>query len=328
MGREIKRVPLDFDAPIGEVWTGYLMPADLGGEKCTTCDGGGYSQAAKHLHELWYGNAPFRPEDNGSTPLTPETPPVRAFAEQNVTRNPDYYVGRPSINWTDPARHEADIAAARAATLAGHDQSRVDEATTREAQRLADYWNSQWSHHLNEVDVAALVEAGRLHDLTHTWTREGGWQPIDPPVMPTPGQVNEWNIRSFGHDAINASVVVRARCERDGVELLRPDCTGEGSVWRDGEHRAAHESWARTEPPTGEGWQLWETVSEGSPKSPVFATADELASWMSDPERGRDWVPGDVAAKFIADGWAPRLVGSGGDVMSGVEFVGTRDGDA
>ncbi len=31
MGREIKRVPLDFDAPLGEVWTGYLMPDDLDG---------------------------------------------------------------------------------------------------------------------------------------------------------------------------------------------------------------------------------------------------------------------------------------------------------
>ncbi|MFG2046181.1 hypothetical protein ACGFIW_01955 [Micromonospora sp. NPDC048935] len=297
MGREIKRVPLDFDAPIGEVWTGYVMPDDLRGEQCGTCDGGGYSQAAKHLHKMWYGNAPFRPEDNGSTPLTPETPAVRAFAERNVTRSPDYY-------------------------------GQGEHVIRREARRLADYWNSAWSHHVNEADVAALVEAGRLYDLTHTWTRENGWQPIDPPVMPTPEQVNQWNIASMGHDAINASVVVRARCERDGVDVLCSACGGEGIRWRNDQHKAAHEAWERTEPPSGDGWQLWETVSEGSPKSPVFATADELASWMSDPERGRDWVPGDVAAKFIADGWAPTLVGSSGDLMSGVEFVGTRGGDA
>lgn len=33
------------------------------------------------------------------------------------------------------------------------------------------------------------------------------------------------------------------------------------------------------EPPTGEGYQLWETTSEGSPASPVFATLDELCEW-------------------------------------------------
>ena len=32
-------------------------------------------------------------------------------------------------------------------------------------------------------------------------------------------------------------------------------------------------------PPAGEGYQLWETTSEGSPVSPVFATLDELCQW-------------------------------------------------
>lgn len=32
-------------------------------------------------------------------------------------------------------------------------------------------------------------------------------------------------------------------------------------------------------PPTGDGYQLWETTSEGSPASPVFATLDELCEW-------------------------------------------------
>lgn len=33
------------------------------------------------------------------------------------------------------------------------------------------------------------------------------------------------------------------------------------------------------EPPTGGGYQLWETTSEGSPSSPVFKTLDELCGW-------------------------------------------------
>ena len=36
------------------------------------------------------------------------------------------------------------------------------------------------------------------------------------------------------------------------------------------------------EPPTGEGYQLWETTSEGSPVSPVFASLDELCEWCEE----------------------------------------------
>ena len=32
-------------------------------------------------------------------------------------------------------------------------------------------------------------------------------------------------------------------------------------------------------PPKGNGYQLWEATSQGSPVSPVFATLDELCEW-------------------------------------------------
>lgn len=34
-----------------------------------------------------------------------------------------------------------------------------------------------------------------------------------------------------------------------------------------------------TGPPKGDGFQLWETTTEGSPVSPVFETLDELCEW-------------------------------------------------
>jgi hypothetical protein len=43
--------------------------------------------------------------------------------------------------------------------------------------------------------------------------------------------------------------------------------------------KEAYEAWKSYEPPTGEGYQLWETTSEGSPTSPVFKTMDELCAW-------------------------------------------------
>lgn len=36
------------------------------------------------------------------------------------------------------------------------------------------------------------------------------------------------------------------------------------------------------EVPKGEGYQLWETTSEGSPVSPVFKTLDALCEWCED----------------------------------------------
>lgn len=39
------------------------------------------------------------------------------------------------------------------------------------------------------------------------------------------------------------------------------------------------EGYCKEDPPAGPGYQLWETTTEGSPMSPVFATLDELAAW-------------------------------------------------
>lgn len=44
-----------------------------------------------------------------------------------------------------------------------------------------------------------------------------------------------------------------------------------------------YEDWEknrRVEVPEGEGYQLWENTSEGSPYSPVFKTLDELCAWL------------------------------------------------
>lgn len=295
MSREVRRVPVDFDWPLDKVWGGYLLPEELRAEKCLPCDSRGWSPRARVLADAWYGNAEFRPEDNGSTPLRPRTPAVWAFAERNVQRSPEHYGSGVFAVW-------------------------------KEASRLAEMWNGMWSHHLNEDDVAALVEGNRLWDFTRTWSKEDGWKPKDPPVVPTPEEVNTWSISSLGHDTINQHIAVRARCEREGVPVECAACAGTGDSWRSEEHKAAHEAWTSTEPPEGEGWQLWETVSEGSPVSPVLDSAEALAVWMSDPERGDRWVPHESAAAFIAAGWAPSFVSTAETgLVSGVEFVGYHD---
>jgi len=296
MGREIRRVPLDFDWPLKEVWGGFLSPDRFDENPCPDCRNG-YSPQAQNLYDLWYGKIPFDPASTGSTPWRHDSPAVRAFAERNIANAPDYY-------------------------------GTGEAATVREAQRLADLFNGSWSHHLSQGDVDALVAGGRLYDFTHTVVPGKGWQPKNPPVKPTAAEVNEWSLRGLGHDSINAHVVIKARCEREGVSDTCPTCEGHASLEKYEGQRAEAEAWEPTDPPKGDGWQLWETVTEGSPISPVFATADALADWMSDPERGDRWVPGDVARKFIDMGWAPTGVGTPGrGYSSGIEAVGWNDSD-
>ena len=54
MGREVKRLALDFDWPIDEQWKGYLMPENLYAGECGTCEGTGYNRDTKLISDAWY----------------------------------------------------------------------------------------------------------------------------------------------------------------------------------------------------------------------------------------------------------------------------------
>lgn len=60
--------------------------------------------------------------------------------------------------------------------------------------------------------------------------------------------------------------------------------------------------------------QLWETVSEGTPVSPPFATKAELVDYLAtrgdfwDQKRGSGPWKRDAAEKFVEAGWAPSMV--------------------
>ena len=98
----------------------------------------------------------------------------------------------------------------------------------------------------------------------------------------------------------------------------------------------------RREPPVGDGWQLWQTVSDG-PISPVFKTPDELIAWMSEPvpvsERTawrpeayppNPWARGwrrETAEWFVKSaGWMPSMVVVGGKVLTTDEIVEVAQG--
>lgn len=246
---KLRRTPVSFAWPLYEPWPGFMNEHETAFHDCPKCDGTGFSTTARRLHQMWYGKAPFRPEDRSSIPLKPSDPHVKAFASKNLNQAPDYYgVG--------------------------------EAALEREATRLCYLWNKSWSHHLNDNDVLALLAADRLWDLTRNAATGEACAVQTANHRPTASQVNIWSIQSAGHDTTNMWICSKAECERLGVSYSCEHCV-DGTVWDSAEAKAAYEAWLPTEPPVGDGYQMWASEGAGYPVSPVFASTDEMASWMS-----------------------------------------------
>ena len=147
-------------------------------------------------------------------------------------------------------------------------------------KKLQDDWYSfgssdrfgGWCYNLTDEDVKALLDEGRLMDFT----RE------DKDYIPSAGEVNAWARKFIGHDSINQWVCVKARAEREGFYGNCEWCVGIGHYWADDKFEKLYEEWEWIEPPEGEGYQLWENTSEGSPISPVFKTMEELCVHAAD----------------------------------------------
>ena len=117
-------------------------------------------------------------------------------------------------------------------------------------------------------------------------------------------------------------------------------------LWHKGEHPSQMSEWAAdceyyweydgnppdkeyylpelTEEPTW--YQVYETVSEGTPVSPPFATKEELVDYLVengdfwDQRRGHSGPTREAAEAFVGMGWAPSFVGTvGGGIVSGVD---------
>lgn len=214
MGRELKRVAMDFNWPLKATWIGYLNP--YRSISCPACDGSGLNPETKRLEDNWY-------------------------------------------------------------THSNHDGE------------------EGWNSHLEQGEVDALIEAGRLMDFTHTpingwqlWVVDqklasglNSWLPFPNGTNPTAEEVNKWSRNGIGHDAINRWICVKARAKRLGFYGKCELCKGDGYLFVSDDVKKLHNEWQGMEPPSGDGFQLWETTSEGSPISPVFASLEELCEWCA-----------------------------------------------
>lgn len=290
MGRQTKRVAASFPWPIGKIWEGFENPHWKSSSKCPHCDNGS-SEEARKLSEMWYGYGGFKPEMKGSQPWQPTEPSIARQAERNS--------GGPGL------------------------------AADREARRLCDYYNAGWSHHLAQDEVDALIKAGRLHGLRSDFIPGKGWVEKPGGARVLAVDVNRWSLDGMAHDSINNWVVVGHVCEANGWPTMCKLCEGEGRAWESAQAKLDYEAWEPSEPPTGPWWQVWETVSEGSPVSPAFEDPEELARWLAGNRSGSidEGTSAQQWLEFImGPGWAPSMVMSrSAGVMSGVKAL-AREG--
>lgn len=76
-------------------------------------------------------------------------------------------------------------------------------------------------------------------------------------------------------------------------------------------------------------FQVYETVSEGSPVTPPFATREELVEYLV--KHGDFWSQQDGKSGFsrkaaeafvMGDGWVPSMMVENGKITSGIEIAG------
>lgn len=71
-------------------------------------------------------------------------------------------------------------------------------------------------------------------------------------------------------------------------------------------------------------FQVWETVSEGTPVTPPFATREELVDYLVkngdfwDQKCGHGGYSREQAEAFVNAGWAPSMVTRGGQMATGI----------
>lgn len=245
MGRELKRVALDFDWPLGKTWEGFLNPHC---NRCPNCESG----------------------------CTPEKRAVEKIVRLLLIAGDDSRIRPKDFKYEYPKMQLPIMVGNR-------------------------YWP-----HPYLVDAGVTDTGEKMHELS---TGLAGREPT-----------------FMGHDAIDAYSATKKVIAAAGLDPetwgICPVCEGSAE---DPASKKAADAWEETPPPAGEGWQVWETVSEGSPITPVFKTADELIDFMcSAPKDAKraGWAQGysrEAAEHFVrGSGWAPSAISAGGQFMDGV----------
>jgi hypothetical protein len=185
---------------------------------------------------------------------------------------------------------------------------------------------------LHLTHLLLIGGADSLKGSLHPWLLDAGVRDVGDTLHELTGGLAGRPPRNpFGHDSCDLwsaanKIVAAAGLPKDWGTCKT--CNGDAV---DPKVKAAYDAWKKTDPPTGDGWQMWETTSEGSPISPVFASPEELARWLADTGAstfGSDTTDCDTWLRMINVGWAPSAISGGGKgLRSGVDFVAEAAGE-
>ena len=294
MGRELKRVPLNFNWELNKVWKGYINPYYQLSYDCPKCEGTGYSQEYELLQCLWYQHLhadifkwlKFIKDSNLEEFIKPKM--LARCLSTGFFNNAEYH--GISMEDLEPLRDvifDSEFELYKNIIAIRPLNSILD--------RLIDqYARVGWGNNLDEEDIQVLLDEDSLREFTRVPINEeqikiveekvkkGGnnWLPFNNGYIPTPEEVNRWSRRGFGHDSSNSWYVIRAKLKKFGYENYTcTNCGSEGRLWNSEKDKENYENWEDYDPPEGEGYQLWENVSEGSPQSPVFQKFEDLCEW-------------------------------------------------
>ena len=156
---------------------------------------------------------------------------------------------------------------------------------------------------LNEiVNLLMISGADSLKGKNHPYFQDGYFDFSNIPSKEMADLTSGFSGRRcdtiFGHDACDRWDATKKIIQAAGLNPnewgICKHCKGEAI---DPASKEQYDKWKSTEPPIGEGYQCWETVSEGSPISPVFKTLDKLCQWLANNPKGitanlskEDWI--------------------------------------
>lgn len=130
------------------------------------------------------------------------------------------------------------------------------------------------------LHLLMIAGGSDVSEPVHPWLREVGIERLSSDMVElSTGLAGRPPVGRGGHDTIDNWVASKKIVAAAGLRKRWGICKSCNGSAVDPAVKKAYSRWRSKEPPKGDGWQLWETCSEGSPVSPVFSTAEDLASW-------------------------------------------------
>lgn len=173
----------------------------------------------------------------------------------------------------------------------------------REIRRVIANWeHPQREHHRRGMEYQPMFDDAYIPQLNQWWENHQLWERGEHPDQKKEGMGEYKHYAQWAGDPPDHT-------------MYRPDWKPEEMTW----------------------YQVYETVSEGTPVTPPFATREELVDYLVangdfwDQRRRKDgriggmpcepWTRKQAESFVMGSGWAPSLVMHDGKIQSGVEAL-------